>query len=123
MCSFRTLHNTHYEVLNSLINVVSQEDQLEHFTVRLPSELFRRMESKRKDLHRTRTSFVTIAIEEYINKLNSGVAEPAPKYTAEQFKEAETDDALRAEILMNAPNPYFRVLFAEIQEAKKKKNK
>jgi predicted transcriptional regulator len=52
---------------------VSQKEHLEHFTVRIPSSLFERLERIREETHRSRTNIVTLAIEKYLDILENEI--------------------------------------------------
>lgn len=63
-------------------------------TARLPPELVEKLDQLAYDNHTDRSTEITKAIISYIQNKFEGVSEPASKYTAEEFKKAETDDAL-----------------------------
>lgn len=90
-------------------------------TIRFSNATFKKLEDLAINDHTSVNSIVNRIVDEHFNNKVSGVSEPAPKYTAEEFEKAETDDALRAEILSNAPDPFIRMMFAEMQKKDREK--
>ena len=101
------------------------KDNTQHVGLRMPLKLVEQIDEIYYFNRTDRSTEIIKACEEYVERFSRkkaiGVAEPKHIYTVEQYKQAETDDELRAEILMNSESPAIRLMFAEIQKQKLKK--
>lgn len=103
-----------------------KNENTQHVGLRMPLKLVEQIDEIYHSNKTDRSTEIIRACEEYVNRNLSkidSIAESSHKYTTDQFKKAETDDALREEILKSCEIPVIKLMYAEIEKrSKEKKN-
>ncbi|MBP2133392.1 hypothetical protein J2128_001346 [Methanomicrobium sp. W14] len=93
-------------------------------TTRMPPNLVEKLEQISYENRTDRSTEIIRACEEYTERFFSnqatGVAESSAKYTTQDYKKAENDNELRAEILKNTDNPLIKLILIELEQRSKK---